>query len=701
MFNNQSHILKSFKEYLDKKIDDEDERKKILEKGEQIIKELDKKEKGERKGLLVGHVQSGKTMNFISVIVNSFFYDYKIIIILTSLDNKLHGQTVDRLKESLKWNENKNYLKFFEQKSLNNIDDSRKNLIKNSESNHFSIIPILKGPKIDKIREILDYYSFENKKVLVVDDEGDLASATHSVSKDSKTYKKIESLLEKTNSTYLTVTATPLVNILMNKEKSLFPNWVFCIDPGKGYVGINEFSNNQNKYFQIIDEKFDNLKKDFPWHTTKEFHEAINYYFLLVVRDLELGAFTEQSHTNMLIHTDILKIKHDEYNDIVTEYIDANVETLSKNENDISYKKYVYYLKEISNKYFDDFDLNKKILEKLKFVMKSAQVYLVNSDKNDQAILNGNQCSILIGSKMLERGITLDNLLVTFFTNRAKNKSAIDTLLQRARWFGYREKILNDIKIFTTKKIAEDFKEINGINNSLWNILKETEENGEPLNNVMYSMFCTKKDLVPTNKAPLEIISLIGRYFETKVQKFLTKKNEFNNVIFDLNNSKEHLIFSKKYSYKKIVLDSDTFFEKYKNILSIFIEDDLLVELKKQSHLENVKVNIVFLDDIDKRNFPRNRSCFKINDKLWGIKQIFQGSNLESGPDKIYPGDGNWNKDNRYKNTLFLQIHKIKPNYIDENGNLIENNIDFIYVPVLLIPESIQIRQFVAKSPNK
>ncbi|MDE5545425.1 MAG: hypothetical protein K2I76_02340, partial [Malacoplasma sp.] len=111
-----------------------------------------------------------------------------------------------------------------------------------------------------------------------------------------------------------------------------------------------------------------------------------------------------------------------------------------------------------------------------------------------------------------------------------------------------------------------------------------------------------------------------------------------------------------------------------------------------------VKVNVVFLDDIDKRNEPRTRGCFQISENSWGIKQIFQGSNTNSGEDKFYPGDGNWNDE--YENTLFLQIHKIKPKYMDYNGNQIENDIDFIYVPVLLIPESIQIKKYAARSTN-
>ena len=37
---------------------------------------------------------------------------------------------------------------------------------------------------------------------------------------------------------------------------------------------------------------------------------------------------------------------------------------------------------------------------------------------------------------------------------------------------------------------------------------------------------------------------------------------------------------------------------------------------------------------------------------------------------------------------------------MDYSGNQIENDIDFIYVPVLLIPESIQIKKYTAWSKN-
>lgn len=47
---------------------------------------------------------------------------------------------------------------------------------------------------------------------------------------------------------------------------------------------------------------------------------------------------------------------------------------------------------------------------------------IINGKITEKDILNDNQCSILIGSKMIERRITLDNFLVTFLQIELKIK---------------------------------------------------------------------------------------------------------------------------------------------------------------------------------------------------------------------------------------------------------------------------------------
>ncbi|GBG14909.1 hydrolase [Novimethylophilus kurashikiensis] len=53
-----------------------------------------------RRGLVVGHVQSGKTANYNGVICKSADYGYKIIILLAGVHNNLRSQTQQRVEEA-------------------------------------------------------------------------------------------------------------------------------------------------------------------------------------------------------------------------------------------------------------------------------------------------------------------------------------------------------------------------------------------------------------------------------------------------------------------------------------------------------------------------------------------------------------------------------------------------------------------------
>src|SRR5204863_1880284 len=67
---------------------------------------------------------------------------------------------------------------------------------------------------------------------------------------------------------------------------------------------------------------------------------------------------------------------------------------------------------------------------------------------------------ILIGSKLLDRGISL-NLTSVYVTIRAKNTTAVDTTYQRARWFGYRyEKLLSVTRLWLSQEVENDYQEI-------------------------------------------------------------------------------------------------------------------------------------------------------------------------------------------------------------------------------------------------
>ncbi len=67
-----------------------------------IIDHLENPEKAggwKRKGLCVGHVQSGKTANYLGVICKAADAGYKVIIVLAGLLNALRNQTQERIDE--------------------------------------------------------------------------------------------------------------------------------------------------------------------------------------------------------------------------------------------------------------------------------------------------------------------------------------------------------------------------------------------------------------------------------------------------------------------------------------------------------------------------------------------------------------------------------------------------------------------------
>lgn len=677
------NIHNSFNEYLNKKIvkngsPDKQNIQKILNKGTDIISKTDKLPKEDKKALIVGHVQSGKTMNFLSVINSSLDYDYKIIVILTSFEKELHIQTLDRLKEAFDIDENKNYLKIFnwQEEKLSPHD-----LKKYVENDYINVIALLKN-KTNEITDLLSAEYFRDKKVLIIDDEGDLGSMSHTDKEYSKTYKAIEGLLNVSNPLYLSVTATPQVHIVTSKMKSLCPKRVFCIDPGEGYVGLEYFMDpvQFDKTFVNIGE----LNKN-GWIGEKIFIESILYYLVIESHLIQKNIMNVKSNMNMLVHTDIKITRHEDYAKALTELINSYKKTLSNESSSFDKENLINSFKEVIKKYNLNIEMNDNLIEGLKFIIKQTICSEVNQ-RNKTNKINDNLSSILVGSKKLERGITLDNLIVTFFTNRAKSKSSIDTLLQRARWFGYRTKVLDYIKIFTTENIANDFKYIAKHNRELWNLLKNADEKSLDFDLIdtalpMLVEIYSKNTLKLTNKAPYKRIGLSKRTVMNDVNFLNENKDLFNHLVNNISLSNDVLNVHNLYNFKNKWLDNiDQLFDyisKENFIKLLGIDERIANILIEQINKSQFRVNVSILDTDDGKQ--RIRNC-RHSDVGYFIEQVYQGKN------KDYIGDGYWNKLNGYEDVVFLQIHKVEPLY---DGNNILPKQEWIYVPALILPDDL------------
>ncbi|QBR33407.1 MULTISPECIES: Z1 domain-containing protein [Pseudomonas] len=259
---------------------------KILELLEDPLRE----EGWDRRGLVVGHVQSGKTGNYTGLICKAADAGYKIIIVLAGLHNNLRSQTQIRLEEGFLGYETsaKNDVVRYIGVGENGRDaEIRPNCATNRSDNgdfntkvakHLAISPeqrpwlfVVKKNKIvlDRLLKWIRNHVADSKDaegrplvsgfpLLLIDDEADHASVDTGdqvIGKDGAVDdeyqpKAINSRIRKilhsfSRKAYVGYTATPFANIFIDRRKAtkeegpdLFPqSFIINISAPSNYVG--------------------------------------------------------------------------------------------------------------------------------------------------------------------------------------------------------------------------------------------------------------------------------------------------------------------------------------------------------------------------------------------------------------------------------------------------------------------------------
>lgn len=123
----------------------------------------------------------------------------------------------------------------------------------------------------------------------------------------------------------------------------------------------------------------------------------------------------------------------------------------------------------ISTKTIPDFN---EILDVLRVFIPGTDVQILNSNNEEQNRPRySRRYNILIGGNKLARGVTIKNLLVTYYGRQAK-RTNMDTMLQHARMYGYREKDLDVTRLFVTHDVEERFRLINESEQTLRDVIE-------------------------------------------------------------------------------------------------------------------------------------------------------------------------------------------------------------------------------------
>ncbi|UPU40319.1 Z1 domain-containing protein [Erysipelothrix sp. Poltava] len=291
-------------------------------------------------------------------------------------------------------------------------------------------------------------------------------------------------------------------------------------------------------------------------------------------------------------------------------------------------------------------------------VLTKTHVILHNSDSSYiDSLTNFRKHRIYIGGDLLQRGLTFSKLTTSYFTRWPKSSGNMDTTLQRARWFGYRENYINCCKVFLTEEIAEEFYNLSETENDLWDQFYEIEEEKRTISDILIKID-SDSNLRPTRKNVANIISPRFR------ERWITQRQGIfdQNLIQDNNNYVRSLIEKNTLLDTRVGRRDDTISAQYfelgknevvemiENLDSIFGNDSRFnkqVLLKKISMQDSTPIIIM------NKEKPRERSFYTNNN----IFALHQGRSNDNDTGK-YLGDAEVIID---KNRINIQIHSIIP----------------------------------------
>jgi len=457
------------------------------------------------KGLVVGYVQSGKTANFTALISKAADVGYRFVIVLAGIHDELRQQTQIRIDKELTGHNNLSLEGSFIE--WNELEESKRWLnltsagwLSGMETGEFSgrginkfkdvflnknrpvIAIVKKNVKIlDRIIKWInqsDESDRINVPILIIDDEADQASIDGNSNKPdtdpAKTNAKIRSIINLfPRSSYVGYTATPFANVFIKHDSEhdtlgddLYPrNFIHSLPEPNGYFGTRKiFHDSLDDFFVkvINDPKNDRKYLADSGIITDDLRSAIISFFISIVIRKFRGA--EDAPMSMMINIDHRVSKMNRVGIMVKNYVTVELPKSLKEADILEiYDKYISDSETLNNKLDINnkfYDKNKIIVEVLTLIKSKAVLVKTLNSGNDDKLDYAKEPSmkvIAVGGNKLSRGLTLDGLTITYYLRESKQ---FDTLLQMGRWFGYRKGYEDLVRIYTSKTLWKQFKDL-------------------------------------------------------------------------------------------------------------------------------------------------------------------------------------------------------------------------------------------------
>ncbi len=518
---------------------------------ERVVDQLDHADDPKKPGMLLGKIQSGKTRAFLGVIARAFDRDFDIAIVLTKGTKTLASQTVKRIGRDFKDFIDDDEIELFD------IMSAPEALTKAELRRKIIIVAKKQVHNLSRIQAFFDekYPDQRSRRVLLVDDEADMASVRFSKKRGDPDFDQgaIANQMDTLRKTlpkiaFLQVTATPYALYLQpdnyeqaSQAKEVFypkrPAFTELLPIHDAYVGGEAYFGGHGAddprhylYVEVADREHSalrsndgrSIREDRLWTSDniKALRQGIMTFLLAVsIRRRQQAELDQRPQKYaMIIHNDTQRAAHTWQWETVNKLQAAFEAAASAGDRRL-------------RSVFDDAyaDLSRSVLADHGHLPSADSAFAdvcelivdgelnvqrVNSDVQLEPLLDPEtaelrlrtKANLFIGGSILDRGITVPNLL-SFYYGRNPSRMQADTVLQHSRMYGARLKAdLAVTRFYTSRAVYTRLIQIHRLETAL----REAFENGAHDGGVVFIQSDPTLGIIPCAPSKISLSGVVA-----------------------------------------------------------------------------------------------------------------------------------------------------------------------------------------------
>lgn len=525
-----------------------------------------------RRGLVLGDVQSGKTGTYLALFNKAADAGYRLFILLAGNTEVLRQQTQARVDEAFIGRDSSTQgwhkgTKASAPRKHIGVGLIRKDLAQaagmttvlwdfrrssyeaanipiQTNAQHPYVFVVKKNKHVlEAMKRWLDEQAEASGgklsvPVMMLDDESDFASInTKEEDNPTAINQAIRDVLGLfSRSSYVAFTATPFANIFIDHgtENDLFPrDFVYSLEAPTNYVGSAQiFGTTEAVKTEGITELQD-VDKFIPFgHKSSlqvtdiptSLQEAADTFLISnAIRDLRADIDKPRS---MLVNVSRYKAVQRQVFELLSEEVAKTKAAIELHHADPETQHST--IMRLQQRFEEEYSAAGKtwpdVLQQLPRSISDVRVKLFNSDTDKRLVDEEAQWDrparlIAIGGDVLSRGLTLDGLCISYFYRRV---TASDTLMQMARWFGYRDGYRDLCRIWINAESADNYRftadSIEELRSDLRRMLRQKltpEDFGLAVKKHPGTLLITARNKMKNTEQVQRTIGLIGRSLET------------------------------------------------------------------------------------------------------------------------------------------------------------------------------------------